>query len=631
MEKLYYGTAYHIETLPQGRLEKDVEMMVRAGINAVCVCGSAWALLEPRDGEFDFSLLDRVLSAMQEAGIGVIVQLPVCPVPAWLIRKHPSALIGSEGAKANILDKVYLACNERFSRALTEHVKEYPAVIGYAVGNNSALCAAGEEQARRRFAAHLKEKYRSLQAVNAAFCRNFADWEEFCGPWTEERDSLCFAYDVFRRSLVAEFFARQASLVRACRRDGQFVACEAAGQGLGLAGNENFLQCADLIGASVFHPSQDGLTGAEIAFAGDFARCLKGGNYYVLETQAQGFPEETPYDGQLRLQAFSHLASGADMVMYSSWHSAHTCAQSRRKGLLSYDLCENQAYREAASVGRSFRQLQARLAHLSKKNSAALLLSDLSSAVPEIGYAEAVRLFYDALYENNFECDIALPSSDLSQYKVIFAPSLYCVGEPLIAKLRNFVAEGGTLVCSCRSFFADENGKVFSDVQPHGMTDVFGMTYDAIAAAKGVSLADAQGICARAEGYMECLRPQGGAQILGYVHENWRQYAAATVNFYGKGKAYYFGCLFEKAVLTEFLQAILREEGVFPTAEEKFPLIVRSGTGRLGKKLFYVFNYSSSARTVTLPAGKYTDLLSGRQGTGTFGLEKWGVAILEKS
>ena len=60
-----------------------------------------------------------------------------------------------------------------------------------------------------------------------------------------------------------------------------------------------------------------------------------------------------------------------------------------------------------------------------------------------------------------------------------------------------------------------------------------------------------------------------------------------------------------------------------------FP-IVRSGTGRLGKKLFYVFNYSSSARTVTLPAGKYTDLLSGRQGTGTFGLEKWGVAILEK-
>ena len=231
MEKLYYGTAYHIETLPQGRLEKDVEMMVRAGINAVCVCGSAWALLEPRDGEFDFSLLDRVLSAMQEAGIGVIVQLPVCPVPAWLIRKHPSALIGSEGAKANILDKVYLACNERFSRALTEHVKEYPAVIGYAVGNNSALCAAGEEQARRRFAAYLKEKYRSLQAVNAAFCRNFADWEEFCGPWTEERDSLCFAYDVFRRSLVAEFFARQASLVRACRRDGQFVACEAAGQG----------------------------------------------------------------------------------------------------------------------------------------------------------------------------------------------------------------------------------------------------------------------------------------------------------------------------------------------------------------------------------------------------------------
>ncbi len=47
--------------------------------------------------------------------------------------------------------------------------------------------------------------------------------------------------------------------------------------------------------------------------AADLTRSLKKDNYFVIETEAQGFPEWTPYDGQLRLQAFSHLASGADM------------------------------------------------------------------------------------------------------------------------------------------------------------------------------------------------------------------------------------------------------------------------------------------------------------------------------
>ena len=46
------------------------------------------------------------------------------------------------------------------------------------------------------------------------------------------------------------------------------------------------------------------LTGVEIAFGGDLARSLKGGaNYYVIETEAQGWLQWTPYPGQLRLQA----------------------------------------------------------------------------------------------------------------------------------------------------------------------------------------------------------------------------------------------------------------------------------------------------------------------------------------
>ena len=52
-------------------------------------------------------------------------------------------------------------------------------------------------------------------------------------------------------------------------------------------------------------------------------RSLKQNNYFVLETEAQGYPCWTPYPGQLRQQAFSHVASGAALVEYWHWHSIH--------------------------------------------------------------------------------------------------------------------------------------------------------------------------------------------------------------------------------------------------------------------------------------------------------------------
>lgn len=656
MEKLCYGVAYYDEYMPYERLEKDVEMMKRAGINVVRVFESTWSTSEPRDGEFDFTHLDRVLRAMGEAGIGVIVGTPTYAVPSWMVKKHPDIMVTTaEGRqkygarqKMDIINEHYLFYCERAIRTLMQHVKDHPAVIGYQLDNETKHYGVAGERVQRRFVQYLKEKFGTVQALNAAFGLDYwsnalSDWEDFPDVTGTINASLGCEFEKFRRTLVTGFLSWQARLVREYKRKDQFITHNFdfgwKEGSYGVQPDVDHPACAqflDVVGCDIYHPSQDALTGAELSFCGDLARCLKGGNYYVLETQAQGFPQWTPYDGQLRLLAFAHLACGADMVEYWHWHSIHNSAETYWKGLLSHDFSENKTYREAVTVGRSFRQLQSKLLHLKKENKIALLVSNLSLTalewfpMPGVTYNDVVRRFYDALYEHNFECDVVFPSADLSRYKVVLAPALYCAGEELIEKLRAFTQGGGTLISTFKSFFSDENVKVYADAQPHGMTDVFGMTYDQFTVAKDVSLSDGQGICARAEGFMECLRPQGGAPVLMYAHDNWRQYAAATVNFFGKGKAYYFGCLFEKEVLAELLQAILREDGVYPAAEEKFPVIVRSGINQFGKTLLYVFNYSSSARTVNLQAGKYAELLTGRECTGTLGLEKWGVAIFEK-
>src|ERR1051325_3153489 len=92
MNQLLYGVAYYDEYMPYERLDKDVQMMKDAGINVVRIAESTWSTLEPQDGVFDFSHIDRVLNAMHKAGINVIIGTPTYAVPTWLVRKYPDVL-----------------------------------------------------------------------------------------------------------------------------------------------------------------------------------------------------------------------------------------------------------------------------------------------------------------------------------------------------------------------------------------------------------------------------------------------------------------------------------------------------------------------------------------------------------
>jgi len=49
-ETILYGAAYYHEYMPYERLDKDVELMQRAGMTVVRVGESTWTSWEPREG-----------------------------------------------------------------------------------------------------------------------------------------------------------------------------------------------------------------------------------------------------------------------------------------------------------------------------------------------------------------------------------------------------------------------------------------------------------------------------------------------------------------------------------------------------------------------------------------------------
>ena len=76
MKEILFGAAYYDEYMPCERLREDIQMMKKAGINTVRIAESTWSTCEPQEGVFDFLHVEKVMDAMEEAGIHVIIGTP---------------------------------------------------------------------------------------------------------------------------------------------------------------------------------------------------------------------------------------------------------------------------------------------------------------------------------------------------------------------------------------------------------------------------------------------------------------------------------------------------------------------------------------------------------------------------
>ncbi len=674
MKKLLYGAAYYDEYMPYDRLQQDVAMMKKAGINTVRIAESTWSTCEPQEGVFDFSHVERVMDAMEEAGINVIIGTPTYAIPTWMVKSHPDVIAetvkgrGIYGARQimDITHPVYRFYAERVIRKLMECTAHRKCVIGFQVDNETKYYGTAGKNVQEKFVKYLRKKFNNdLDAMNYEFGLDYWSnrinaWEDFPDVRGTINGSLGAEFEKFQRTLVDEFLSWQADIVNEYRREDQFIThnfdFEWRGYSYGVQPDVNHYHAAKALtiaGTDIYHPTQDDLTGAEIAFGGDMTRSLKRDNYLVLETEAQGYPGWTPYKGQLRLQAYSHLASGANSVMYWHWHSIHNSFETYWRGLLSHDMQENAPYREACIIGNEFFRLGSHLVNLKKKNEVAILVSNEALTALKwfgieataagdngIGYNDVVRWLYDALFKMNIECDFVWPESDnLDQYKAIFVPALYAAPDELLEKLKQYTANGGTLVATFKTAFANENVKVSHEMQPHILSNCFGISYQQFTFPKNTGLSGSiiNGIAkgadeeAEAKVFMELLMPQEAEVLASYDHYNWKEYAAITKNHYRKGTAIYIGCMTDdntlKAVLTEALNSAEVE-----IPEYSWPVIIRKGTNDLGKCVRYILNYSAEEQNVVYHGADGTELFSEEsvQDGDTVTVLPWNVKIIEE-
>jgi beta-galactosidase len=672
-DQVLYGAAYYHEYMPYERLDEDVKMMRDAGITVVRVGESTWSLFEPREGDFEFDWMDRIINKFHEAGIKVILGTPTYSIPTWLWYKHPEVLIdyidGKEahyGMRQNmdITNPTYLFYSERIIRKMMEHYANHPGIIGIQVDNETLTRGVNNYNYQVGFVNYLKRKFKTPENLNKIWGLNY--WGMTIDSWEElaPRDGITnmgykLEWERFNREAVADFLTWQAEIVMEYKREDQFIT-HCFMPSVHLIDQTASGRKLDVMAVNVYHGQQDELTGNEIAFTGDFFRSVKNSNYLITETNAQttgwnSTSQQPPYPGQMRQNVYAHIGSGANMVGYWHWHSIHYGQETYWKGVLSHDLQPNRAYAEVTKTARELQRIGKKLVNLKKNNEVAILFSHDSNDglnfmafnnqdgpyvnQPNDAYRnELVSQFHKVLYENNIGVDFVLPENpQFENYSLVIIPSLYIANDELLQKINTYVKNGGHVIMQFKSGFSDENSMIRPMLAPGPLRESCGFYYQEFTNFKELALIDDPFKVGKDQNkvstWAEYIIPETAKPLAYYDHPYFKEYPAVTINNYGKGSLLYEGCMVSDAIQSEIINQAIERAGIkTPDQELHWPLITKSGINDEDKTIRYYYNYSSIPESFVYPYKGGVELISNEKisGNTSLNIPPWEVLIIEE-
>jgi len=677
METVLYGVAYYPEYMPYDRLDKDVELMQKAGITVVRVGESTWSSWEPRDGDFQFAWMKRVLDRLNRAGIKAILGTPTYSIPGWLYKAHPEILVthagkapplknlysptypptltpGYYGPRQNydFLNPYFRQYAERVIRQIVSHFKDHPAVIGYQIDNETAPTGVASSYMKDAFVERLKKKYETPEIINKiwglVYWGQLVDtWEDLPPPEGILNPGYKLEWEQFQQDVVTDYLAWQAKIVAEYKRPDQFVTHDFSG---GVHTNIDqwaITQSLDVVAENVYFETQARLSGRSIWLTDDLGRSLKHANFLITETNAQsiGWDSRTQYPqypGQLRLVVYAHLAAGANMVEYWHWHSLHYGQETYWRGVLSHDLEPNRTYSEVAQVARELKRAGPHLVNLRKENRVAIFVStdsantlDYMPVSDTVNYMTVLRQMYNALYDLNVETDfVQAGDSNLSRYKLLLIPPLYSASDAVLQQISDYVKNGGHVVMAFKSAFTDEHSTVRSVIAPGPLRAACGFHYHEftnLAAPVGLK-PDAYRVGDQNSGAVwgEFLEPDT-AEVIAYFDDSYWRFPAITRNKFGDGTLTYEGTFLTDALQREVIRDVLNCAGLASPDQDLGPDVkIRTGQNSTGKRLYYYFNFSGQQQSLSYMHTDGSDLLTGdpvKRGE-TLKLKPWDLAIV---
>ena len=469
---------------------------------------------------------------------------------------------------------------------MTKHYADNDSIIAWQIDNELEANFCFCETCIGKYRSWLKDKYTTLEAVNAAYGNvmwsgEYSSWEQIQPPFGSYPDpwlnpSYMLDYNRYASDSVIEHINWQAKLIRKrfphtpvttnvwfCRNMPNFYD---EFRGLDFISYDNYptTRLPDNAEECYSH-----------AFHLDLMRGVKRSKFWIMEQLSGGLGcwapmGRTPSPGMIKgysLQAFAH---GADTVVHFRWRNAAGGAEMHWHGLIDHSNVPGRRFTEFAELCKEAKALKA-VCDTEIYSDIAILYSPEDEYAFKIQpqtngmyYMEQPMLLHSAFTKHGLNVDVIHQCEELTGYKIVVAPEMYLTNKTAVKNLYEFAENGGTVILTDRSGVKDKFNKCIMQQLPtvyRGLVGAYIEEYDPIGYDNAtIRLSD--GSVYKCRQWCDIIHPETAETVATYDSEFYKGKAAITRNHYGNGTVYYIGTVCEKNLYNRIVNDILVDTGI---------------------------------------------------------------------
>jgi len=491
------GVYYYPEHWDPAQWDRDFKNMAAMGFEFTHFAEFAWAQLEPQEGKYDFTWLDKAVALAAKYKLKVIMCTSTCTPPVWLERKYPSILTLNENGirddhgsrqAASFSSTIYRQYSLKMVAELAKHYGKDNRIMGWQIDNEPRVFFDYNPDAQQRFRAWLKKKYVTIDALNKTWGTSFwsqtySDFSQINIPMHAQWGmNLNQRLDHYRFAAweTASFLDDQAREIKKYATPAQWVTsnyipsydCGYIGQSkaLDFITYTRYMVYGDALGIG---PKGYRLGDPyRIPMSNDFFRPLS--PYYgVMELQPGqvnwGRINPQPLPGAVHMWLWHQFAGGSRLVCTYRYRAPLTGYEQYHYGIVGTDgvtltpggMEYQQFIREISSVRKEANpKATPPPAYLARKT--AILFNheniwgmDMNKQTDQWSSMEHISKYYNTLKSFGAPVDFIEDAMDFTKYPVLIAPAYQQIDKALIDKLTAYVKVGGNLVMTCRTGHKD--------------------------------------------------------------------------------------------------------------------------------------------------------------------------------